>query len=231
MKHIILRILFLPFGLVLKLFEIASAGARDIHNKFRYRNAIIDKNCKINSNCILENKCHILEDSRLNNTEIARFSYVGRSCLIQNAKIGSFCSIANDVIAGLGTHPISYFSTSPLFYRKKNTFNYQVASEDLEFEEYKLIRIGSDVWIGARAVILDGVEIGHGAIIAANSVVNKNVPPYSIVGGIPARVIRYRFTDDIIEKLLQEKWWEWEITRIIREMPEVIKYAYADKSV
>jgi acetyltransferase-like isoleucine patch superfamily enzyme len=231
MTQKIFRIFLLPFGLVIKFFEMASVGARDIHNKLRFKNSIIDKNCKINSDCALKDKCHVLENSILNNTEVDRFSYVGRNCLIQNAKIGSFCSIANDVIIGLGKHPLSYFSTSPLFYKKRNTFNYPIVKQDLEFDEYELISIGSDVWIGARAIILDGVEIGHGAIIAANSLVNKNVPPYSIVGGIPAKVIKYRFTDEIIEKLLHEKWWEWEIHRIIREMPEVITYAHADRSV
>jgi tetrahydrodipicolinate N-succinyltransferase len=69
------------------------------------------------------------------------------------------------------------------------------------------ISIGSDVWIGAGAMILDGVNIGHGAVVGARSVVTKNVPPYAIVAGVPARIIRYRFTDEIIARLLEIAWW------------------------
>jgi tetrahydrodipicolinate N-succinyltransferase len=77
------------------------------------------------------------------------------------------------------------------------------------FEENKAITIGHDVWIGARALIRDGVNIGHGAIIGAGAVVLDDVPSYAIVGGVPAKLIRFRFAEDIIKRLLELKWWEW----------------------
>lgn len=79
------------------------------------------------------------------------------------------------------------------------------------FEEFEKIGIGNDVWIGANVIILDGIEIGDGAVVAAGSVITKSVPPYAIVGGVPAKIIRYRFEKDKIEKLLILKWWDMDL--------------------
>lgn len=95
-----------------------------------------------------------------------------------------------------------------------NTFNLKVVDADLEFEEYAHIDIGNDVWIGARAIIMDGIKIGHGAVVAANAVVTKDIPPYAIVGGIPAKIIKYRFEPDKIERLIQSEWWKWDLEKI-----------------
>jgi acetyltransferase-like isoleucine patch superfamily enzyme len=134
--------------------------------------------------------------------------------LIQNANIGKFCSIANNVLIGLGNHPLNFFSTSPLFYKKINPLKIILVSNELYFDEYKPIHIGNDVWIGTNAIILDGVNIGNGAVIASNSVVTKNVEPYSIVGGVPAKLIKYRFTEDKISELMKERWWELSLCEI-----------------
>ena len=98
------------------------------------------------------------------------------------------------------------FSTSPLFYRKANTFNISIV-EDKEFDEYQEIIVGNDVWIGTRSIILDGVKIGNGAVIAAGSVVTKDVEPYMIVAGVPAKPIRKRATEDKIREYQNSKWW------------------------
>jgi acetyltransferase-like isoleucine patch superfamily enzyme len=213
MKKII-RIFLLPLGFVKKLLEIANEGTRDIENKFRFKNVIIDKGCSMDSKTILHANVHLLENCIINNSEINSYSYLGNNCLVQNTTIGKFCSIANDVCIGLGKHPLDNFSTATIFYRKKNTLNISLVDKNLSFEEYSKITIGHDVWIGARVIILDGVTIGNGAVIAANSVVSKDIPPYAVVGGIPAKTIKYRFDEEKIKKLTDSKWWELELQEI-----------------
>jgi len=217
----LVRILLLPFGLLIKLYELAAIGSRDLQNKFRFRGSIVDKNCCINRHSIIEENSHILENSLILNSAISRFTYVGRNSVIQNARIGSFCSIANDVFIGLGAHPTELFSTSPIFYRVANTFKIELVNKDYEFSEYLPIEIGHDVWVGARAIILDGVKIGSGAIIAANSLVTKDVPPYAIVGGIPGKIIRYRFSQEKNDRLLETQWWSWPLKEIRNRMDEL----------
>ena len=208
------RILLLPIGTVKKLFEIANDGARDIENKLRFKNSIIDKGCSMDAKSIIHPNVHLLENCIINNSEINSYTYLGKNCLVQNASIGKFCSIASDVFIGLGAHPIDYFSTSPIFYRKRNTFNIDLIEKDLDFVEYQTTTIKNHVWIGARVTILDGVTIGNGAIIAAGSVVTKDVDNYTIVGGVPAKIIKNRFHDSKITELLLLKWWEWDLEKI-----------------
>jgi len=208
------RIVLLPFGFINKCAKMANDGARDIENKLRFKNAIIDKGCSFDQKTIIHPNVHILENCIVNNSEINSYSYLGKDCLVQNTTIGKFCSIANGVLIGLGNHPIDNFSTSPLFYRKRNTLSISLVKNDLNFEEYKPISIGNDVWIGTRSIILDGVIIGNGAIIAANSVVTKDVPPYVVIGGIPAKIIKYRFAEEMSNRILQQKWWEWDLEKI-----------------
>ena len=102
----------------------------------------------------------------------------------------------------------------------KNALGLQLVDKDVYFEEYAKISIGHDVWIGARAIILDGVNVGHGAIIAANSVVTKDVSPYAIVAGVPAKMIKYRFSEDKIEQLLTSSWWNWSLEDIKLKLKE-----------
>ena len=208
------RILLLPIGLIKKLLEIANEGARDIENKLRFKKAIVDKGCSFDSKSKLHPNVHVLENCIINNSEINSYTYLGKNCLVQNTTIGKFCSIANEVLIGLGAHPMDNFSTSPLFYRKKNTFNINLIDKDLDFLEYKKTTIKNDVWIGARVIILDGVTIGNGAIIASGSVVTKDVVDYTIVAGVPAKVIKNRVTDSKIKELLELKWWEWDLEKI-----------------
>jgi len=93
---------------------------------------------------------------------------------------------------------------------------------DSIFEELKRTQIGNDVWIGARAIVLDGISIGDGAVIAAGAVVTKDVPPYAIVGGVPAKLIRYRFEDDVIQELLKWKWWDLSLDDLQKNAPQFI---------
>ena len=148
----------------------------------------------------------------LNNSKIGRYTYIGGGCRIGNTNIGSFCSLAGEVVAGLGSHPTKDFvSTHPIFYSPDNG-SFPICFVDKKlFNESAPINIGSDVWIGYRVIIADGVTISDGAIVAAGSVVTKDVEPYSIVGGVPARHIRYRFDPDEIVKLLECRWWDRDI--------------------
>lgn len=217
----LIRIILLPLGLLLKLYELAVEGGRDIHNKLRFKDSIIDRKCCINPASKIAAHCHILENTLILNSSINSYSYIGVNSIIQNATIGSFCSIANDVFIGLGTHPTDYFSTSPLLYRVSNTFQIKLVDEDISFAEYAPIEIGHDVWIGARAIIMGGIKIGDGAIIAAGAIVTKDIPPYSVVGGVPAKVIRYRFEAEKIEKLLKSQWWLWPQNELKLRMNEL----------
>jgi virginiamycin A acetyltransferase len=122
-------------------------------------------------------------------------------------EIGSFCSIAADVFITPTPHPLYTQSTSPAFYYK--SFGLIDIDADLEGinKNIKKVSIGHDVWIGAKVIILNHVKIGTGAVIAAGAVVNKDVPPYAIVAGVPAKIIKYRFDDKTIEDLLHNQWW------------------------
>ena len=132
--------------------------------------------------------------------------------MVHNSTIGSFCSIAPEVLIGLGRHPSKTFvSTYPAFFSIDNSGCRVSFTQQQVFQELLPVYIGHDVWIGARVIINDGVKIGDGAIVGAGSVVTKDVEPYSIVGGVPAKHIRYRFTGQQIELLLSIRWWEKDI--------------------
>lgn len=210
----IIRVILTPFGLLKKLAEIANIGARDIQNNIRFKNVRIESNCCISKDTIIGSDVHILNDCIINNSNIDSYTYVGQNSIIQNANIGKFCSVANNVYIGLGNHPIHLISTSPVFYKRNNRIGISVIEKDLEVIEYKYIEIGNDVWIGSRATILDGVKIGSGSVIAANSVVTKDVPAYSIVAGVPATIIKFRFPENIQSELLKSNWWDKNFNEI-----------------
>lgn len=144
--------------------------------------------------------------SQIVNTMMDKHSFCGYDCDISNCKIGSFTSIANGVVIGGGMHPINWVGMSPVFYEGRDS----VKAKFSEFmrDEVKTTLIGHDVWIGRNALVKQGVTIGNGAVVGMGSVVTKDVAPYAIVGGNPAKLIRYRFSDEIIEKLIASKWWE-----------------------
>ena len=149
------------------------------------------------------------------NSRIGYASYIGTNCFIKNTVIGRYTCIGTDVVTMSGDHPTSGFaSIHPAFYslQKQCGFTYVTKEKYPDFKwldpKKKItVKIGNDVWIGSGVRIMEGVRIGDGAVVAAGAVVTKDVEPYSIVGGVPAKHIKYRFTEEQIKKLLNLSWW------------------------
>ena len=143
----------------------------------------------------------------ISNATIGDHTFIQKCARINNANIGKYCSIASRVSIGLGTHPSHMVSTHPAFYSNTPLLAKSFCKTD-SCPAARKTRIEHDVWIGENALILDGVTVGTGAIIAAGAVVAKDVPPYAVVGGVPAKVIKYRFDEKVIRQLLGSKWWD-----------------------
>lgn len=164
--------------------------------------------------------CEVEAPVELHDSEFSRFhqdqhiarigahTYVRSGCDFQSfTSIGRYCSIARGVICGAPNHNLEALSTHPAFKG--------------EFIQKQPPIIGNDVWIGNNVMIMRGVTIGHGAVIAAGAIVTHDVQPYEIVGGVPARHIRYRFSPQVIEKLLASRWWDYplEVLQPLRHLP------------
>ena len=150
----------------------------------------------------------ICSPHHLFDVKIGDYTYVAQNSYIGRTTIGKCCSIGPNLICGWGIHPLDTISTHPMFYSTKKQNGMTLSSSD-KIEELKHIEIGNDVFIGANVTILDGVVIGDGAVIGAGAVVSKDIPPYAIAVGCPIRIIRYRFSEDVRNKLLEIKWWDF----------------------
>lgn len=172
---------------------------------FISRDTVFEGMNKIGNRCVIKGKIGI-------------GTYIGNGCVL-DAQIGRFCSISNNVIVLSTNHPPNFVSTSPIFYSTKKQNGYCFVEKDLYNEkasiddQYSVI-IGNDVLISYGVFIMGGITIGDGVIIGANSVVTKDVPPYSIVAGSPAKIIRKRFSDSMIQDLENISWWNWSIKTI-----------------
>lgn len=191
-------------------------------NRCLYRNKIKDKNVELDAKAYVdytnyfEGNNRVIGDTYLHQCYIGKGTYIESGGKLNKTKIGRYCSVGPYVQIIDGNHPSStYVSTYPALYRK-GIFSGLDYGADSSFEEYSYTdnekrwycEIGNDVWIGHSVAIINGCKIGDGAIIAAGAVVTKDVAPYSIVGGVPAKVIRFRFEDDDINFLLKLKWWD-----------------------
>ncbi|MDR1126365.1 MAG: CatB-related O-acetyltransferase [Deltaproteobacteria bacterium] len=141
-------------------------------------------------------------------SSLGKYSYMQGNSSFFNVHIGCYCSIAPNVTIGDIQHPISWLSTHPFQYIPSTKF--KTLPYEGEPHKNNQVIVGNDVWICRHAVILTGVQVGDGAIVGAGAVVTKNVPPYAIVGGNPARIIRYRFDEKTITELLSLAWWQLE---------------------
>jgi acetyltransferase-like isoleucine patch superfamily enzyme len=165
---------------------------------------------KMHGSAIIRSNIHytskVESGSQVVNSIMQRYSFCGYDCVLINCEIGSFCSIANNVIVGGAMHPVDWVSTSPVFYAGRDSVKQKFSTHKREVD--KITKIGHDVWIGQNVIIKQGVTIGTGAVIGMGSVVTKDVEPYTIVAGNPAKLIKMRFDEDTIIKLQQSKWWE-----------------------
>lgn len=177
-------------------------------------NSRVSHFAKQNKNTVLEGHNYVGRWSSVRNTTLGFASYVGAHTALNKACVGKFCSIGSNVAVLDGTHPTSGFaSTHPAFYAKQNSSALSYVSEN-KFREFPTtdaqnhaVVIGNDVWIGNDVRLVGGVKIGDGAVVGACALVTHDVEPYSIVGGVPAKVIKMRFPADIVQKLLKTSWW------------------------
>ena len=159
-------------------------------------------------------------------------SYIGPHCEVE-AIIGRFTSIASYVKNNRGTHPYSYpyVTTSPMFFSTQLQ-NGKTFAKEMMYDEFRdFVQVGNDCWIGEKAFLVGGITIGDGAVVLAGAIVAKNVPPYAIVGGIPAKVIKYRYDEETIKFLLDFKWWTRDISwfeenwRLLCDIDKLKEYA------
>jgi acetyltransferase-like isoleucine patch superfamily enzyme len=158
------------------------------------------------SDCKFSNNVRLYGKTQLGNVQVGSHTYFAGT-ISSNAIIGKYCSIGpNTRIGGLGLHPTNYISTHPIFYSTKKQSGKTFVKTD-HFIEHKDTIIGNDVWIGINCVVLDGIKVGNGVIIAAGSIVTQDIPDYAIVGGVPAKIIKYRYSESEIVLLNRLKWW------------------------
>lgn len=187
-----------------------------IYGNVTVKDSILGDNISIGNDSVVKNSnidayCEIERRNIVRDSVIGRVTYTGAGTSIMWASIGAFCSISRMVDIGGNQHNYNAVTTMPTY-----KFEQLMTGKIIEHPKEIMIHIGNDVWIGAGASILrkEGLIIGDGAVIGAGAVVTKSVPPYAIVGGVPARVLKYRFTDEIISELLSVKWWNWSIEKI-----------------
>ncbi|HOI41343.1 MAG TPA: CatB-related O-acetyltransferase [Elusimicrobiales bacterium] len=149
----------------------------------------------------------VFPGAKVYGSSLGDHTFIQRDAAITNADVGKFCSIAPGVGLGLGQHPAGYVSTHPACYSVSQPIARTYGKTD-QFDALRRTKVGHDVWIGQNALIMDGVNIGTGAIIAAGAVVTSDVPDYAIAAGIPARILKYRFPEDVRARLLATRWWD-----------------------
>lgn len=161
-------------------------------------------------------------NEKYNNVTVGKFTYGYDELYSPHLKaIGAFTSIGPNQIIVPNDHRMDWLTTSPILSLKEFSFIEEDKMKEYILRKDRAITIGNDVWIGANCIIFEGVSIGDGAVIAAGSIIRKNVPPYAVVAGVD-KIIKYRFTNETIKKLLCLKWWNWEDKKI----KKYISYMY-----
>lgn len=183
-------------------------------------NVSVGLSSEVNRSSKLGRYVKIMAKASVYDSKIGDFSYITGG-KINRSTIGKFSAVGpGALVGGLGMHPTNFLSIHPAFYSTQSQCGVNFAGEDF-FSEYKETIIGNDVWIGANAIILDGVNVGDGAIVGAGAVVTKDVPPYAVVTGMPARILRYRFSEEKARLLRGILWWNFSdelLTEVAAEM-------------
>ncbi len=183
--------------------------------------------------CELGQFTDVAERVLMADTSLGDYSYIERHSEIIYAQIGKFCAIASDVRINALNHPMNRVSQHKITYRPNEYFLY--AKVDKDFREKRksaVVEIGHDVWVGHGAIILPSVKIGHGAVVAAGAVVTKNVEPYAIVAGVPAKRIKWRFKKSIRERIVQLAWWNWpheQLATVVEDMRALTVEEFLEK--
>ena len=165
--------------------------------------------------------CEVLGDTAIEYAELGDYSYLGPGCMVADAEIGKFCAIAAQVRIGAPNHPLDRPSQHRFTYCPEY-YSADAQRDHAFFQQRRADRvvIGNDVWIGHAVIVMPGVTVGDGAVLAAGAVVTRDVAPYTIVGGVPARQIRERFNREIAARLAQIAWWNWPAETIWQRLPE-----------
>lgn len=171
----------------------------------------------------------IAERTSIKETELGDYSYIMRDCDVWAAKIGKFANIANAVRINATNHPTWRATQHHFTYRASDYFDdADMEEEFFEWRRENMVTIGHDVWIGHGATILPGITVGDGAVIGAGAVVSRNVPDFAIVGGVPARLIRERFTEEIGNRLKDLAWWNWSHDKLREALDDFRKLSAED---
>jgi phosphonate metabolism protein (transferase hexapeptide repeat family) len=171
--------------------------------------------------CALGRYVEIGEGVLMLNVAFGDYSYASRFADLANAGIGKFCNIASFVRVGATDHPMDRASLHHFLYRSASYWD--DAADDADFFARRAARtahVGHDVWLGHGAMVMPEVRVGHGAVLAAKAVATKDVPPYTVVAGVPARVVKRRFPEAVAERLMALAWWDWDHARLRAALPD-----------
>lgn len=196
-----------------------------LYKRYKYKkiNVLVENNVNVSNSDLCE-YTRICKNTQFNNSSIGSYSYIGWNSILNNCVVGKFSSIGPYTEIIYGTHPINFVSTSPVFYSTRAQCGISFVNEN-KFEEFNYVKdttksvvIGHDVWIGYGVKLLEGITIHDGAIILAGSIITKDIEPFTVVGGVPSKLIKYRFPDKHIDLMKKIKWWDKDLEWIEKNL-------------